>query len=187
MSSSTVVVLGGTGMIARCLVRRLHTLGVPVIAAVRDMAKAQAQLPSGVRLARVDLKDPVSLQHALHGSGATRAYGLLDVVGKEQLEALKAAGISHFVYVSTSFLGLPTEQTMLQQMHSGFESVIRASGLTYTFLRCEAFMSNSPNRSHTHAQPARTAHSHSLHCSDWYTAAVSFAVSQRFDGSNRFT
>ena len=125
------------------------------MAAVRDTAKARSKLPSDVRLVQVDLKDPASVQAAVLSSGATRVFGLIDVVGKAQLQALKTGGVTHFVYVSTSFIGLPTEPMALQQWQSGAENAIRSAGFTYTFLRCEAFMSNC-NKHRTHGRRATT-------------------------------
>ena len=130
-----------------------------MIATVRDTAKAKAKLPSGVQLLQVDLKDSKALQQAAQSSGAKRVFALMEVAAKESLEALKAGGVRHIVFVSTSFIGLPTETTPLQTWQTGFENTIRSTGFTYTFLRCEAFLSNSqPANSTAHTQTHRDSH-----------------------------
>ena len=141
-SAARLLVFGGTGSLGSSLVRQLHERGLPVVATVRDTQKAKAKLPTAVQLIQVDLKDPAAIQHAVHSSGAKRAFGLLYAVSKESMAAMKAGGLTHLVFISTSFIGMPTETMALQTWMTGYESVIKASGLTYTFLRCEAFMSN---------------------------------------------
>ena len=154
-SAPPILVLGGTGMIGSALVKQLHTQGVPVVATVRETAKAKAKLPSRVQLLQVDLKDPQALQQAAQTSGAKKIFALYEVTTKESLEALKAGGVRHIVFVSTAFVGLPTETVPLQTWHIAAENAIRAAGLTYTFLRCEAFLSNSqPTTTHTVHSPA---------------------------------
>lgn len=157
-SSAPVLVFGATGYIGSALVKQLHSRSVPVVAAVRDTAKAKAKLPSGVQLVQADFNDPASIQQAVQSSGAKRAFGLTQTASKESLEALKAGGLTHLLLVSTSFIGLPTEPMALQQWLSGAEAAIKAVGFTYTFLRCEAFMSNCELR-YTHRarqQPSTT-------------------------------
>jgi len=148
-SSSPVLVFGATGNIASSLVHQLHKSGVPVVATVRDTAKAKAKLPSGVQVVQVDFKDVASVKQAVVSSGAKRAFGVLDLISPENLDALKSAGLTHLVYISTSVMGLPTEPMALQQWQTGLEGAVKDSGLTYSILRGEAFMSNCKQQQHT--------------------------------------
>ena len=157
--SIPALVFGATGTIASSLVHLLHKQGVPVVATVRDTAKAKAKLPAGVQLVVVDFKDTASIKQAVQNSGAKRAFGLLDVAGKESIAAMKEAGLTHFVLVSTSFIGLPTESMALQQWMTAYEGGIKASGLTYTFLRCETFMSNGNQQQRTQSTISCAAYS----------------------------
>ena len=141
-SAAPVLVFGATGNIASSLVHLLHKQGVPVVATVRDTAKAKAKLPAGVQLVVVDFKDVASVRQAVASSGAKRAFGVLDLVSKESLDALKAGGLTHLVHVSTCVMGLPTETMPFQQWQTGAEGAVKESGLTWTILRPEAFMSN---------------------------------------------
>ena len=166
-SAAPVLVFGATGNIASSLVHLLHKQGVPVVATVRDTAKAKAKLPAGVQLVVVDFKDTASIKQAVQNSGAKRAFGLLDVAGKESLAAMKEAGLTHFVFISTVVLGLPTEPMALQQWAAGAEGAVTASGLTYTILRAESFMSNCTSRN-THGE-----HSH---CSESGQSAVTLTL-----------
>ena len=158
-SAAPILVFGATGNIASALVHQLHSRGVPVIATVRDTAKAQAKLPAGVQTVQVDFKDVASVKQAVHDSGAKRAYALLDVISQQSLDAMKTGGLTHLVYVSTSFVGLPTEATPITQWQTGTEAAVKASGLTYTILRAEVFMSNCQPHPHT-LHPLLTP----LHC-----------------------
>ena len=164
----TILVFAATGRIGSSLVHQLHTRGVPVVAAVRDTAKAKAKLPSGVQLLPIDFKDPASIQHAVHSSGAKRAFGLLHVASKEALDALKAGGLTHLVLISTSFIGMPTETMALQTWMTGFEGAIKASGLTYTFLRCEAFMSNGNQHRAAHSNQQQQTTAMTAPSSHWH-------------------
>ena len=156
-ASSPVLILGGTGNIGRAIAHLLHSRGVPVIATVRDTAKAQSKLPSGTQLVQVDFNDPNTLQQAVQSSQPKRAYALVNAVNKDTLATLKAGGVTHIVYISTAFIGLPTEPIALQTWQSGAENAIKGAGFTYTFLRAEAFMSNCNSQSHTTLAVPRTS------------------------------
>ena len=152
-ASAPVLILGGTGNIASPLIHQLHSRGVPVIATVRDTAKAQSKLPSGTQLAQVDFNDPNTLQQAVQSSKPTKAFTVIDVINEECLKVLKAAGVTHIVHVSTAAMGLPTEPMALQTWQTGAEGAIKAFGFTWTILRPEIFMSNCTNQHpHTHTQ-----------------------------------
>ena len=150
------------GHIAGSLIHQLHTRGVAVIATVRDAAKAKAKLPAGVQAMQVDFKDAASVKRAVQSSGAKRAYVIPAAAGNEALEAMKAGGLTHVVLVSTNTLGQPTELTALQTWGTTIESAIKAAGFTYTYLRCEGFMSNGRlSQTHTFVNAARYPLTHS--------------------------
>lgn len=62
-----ILVVGGTGMLGRPVVRRMVGEGVPVRAFVRDEARARSMLPAGVSYATGDLRDEESLARAMDG------------------------------------------------------------------------------------------------------------------------
>lgn len=142
-TSTPVLVFNATSMIDTSLIQQLHSSGTPVVAAVRDTSKPNTKIPSTVPLVRIDdYTNAQAIQQAVASTGAKRAFALQHAASAEALAAMKAGGLTHLVFVSTSFIGLPTEPIALQQWMSGSEAVIKASGLSYTFLRPEAFMSN---------------------------------------------
>ncbi len=112
----TALVTGATGFIGRALVRRLAAGGTPVIALVRDPARAAdlAALP-GVELARGDLREPgplcglaarVSVVYHLAGLTSARRRAEFMAVNAAATGALAAAAAAAasppaFVYVSS--------------------------------------------------------------------------------------
>jgi NADH dehydrogenase len=134
--------------------RRLAAQQKPVRALVRptgDASRIEELRASGAELAAGDLKDPASIQSACLGAAAvlSTASSVLsrqpgdtidgvDRLGQLQLiEAAKAAGVKHFVYVSFSPMA---EDFALQRAKREVEQALMASGMTYTILRPTFFM-----------------------------------------------
>ena len=67
-SNKTILVIGGTGMLGRPVVRRLMKDSLPVRAFVRDMERARGLLPQGVDLIMGDLRNILSIDAALEAS-----------------------------------------------------------------------------------------------------------------------
>ena len=150
-SDAPILVFGATGNIASSLVHQLHAAKVALVATVRDTTKAKAKLGSDVQLVQlVDFKDAAAVKAAVHNSGAKRAFALLDLITADTLNALKAGGLTHLVTISTTVVGLPTEPMPLQQWTVGLEDAVKASGLTYSILRADSFMSNCNQHQHQH-------------------------------------
>ncbi len=63
-----LTVIGATGKLAVPIIKRLQENSVDVTAIVRDVAKAQSVLPTGVEILAADLSDKDSLQSALQGT-----------------------------------------------------------------------------------------------------------------------
>ena len=139
------MILGATGSISSLVVRLLLGKGVPVTAAVRDLDKAKAALPSQAAVVRADFTDAASVQQAAEASKAQKVFLYPAAVSKELLAAFKAARcVRHLVMVSTSFigLGLPADN-MFTVYSSAAEAAVRDAGFAYTFLRCESFATNT--------------------------------------------
>jgi len=148
------LVVGATGLVGGEICRRLAAEHKPVRALVRpdaDGSRIEDLRKDGVEVATGDLKDAASLQAACAGvtavlSTASAAQShqpgdsieSVDRQGHLQLiEAAKASGAKHFVYVSFSPMA---EDFALQRAKREVERALAASGLTYTILRSTFFM-----------------------------------------------
>ncbi|MBD2603936.1 SDR family oxidoreductase [Scytonema hofmannii FACHB-248] len=145
-------VAGATGETGRRIVQELIAKNIPVRALVRDAEKAIAILPPDVELVVGDVLTPESLSTALGDSTivlcATGAKPSFDPTGpykvdfegtKNLVDAAKAKGIEHFVFVSslcTSKLFHPLNLFWLILVwKKQAEEYIQKSGLIYTIVR----------------------------------------------------
>ncbi len=145
-------VAGATGETGRRIVQELIARNIPVRALVRDLEKAKSILPGDVDLVQGDVLKPGDLSEALEDSTvllcATGAKPSLDPTApykvdyegtKNLVDAAKAVGIEHFVFVSslcTSQLFHPLNLFWLILVwKKQAEEYIQKSGLTYTIVR----------------------------------------------------
>lgn len=145
-------VAGATGETGRRIVQELIAKNIPVRALVRDADKARGILPNGVELVVGDVLTPETLSAALGDStvllcatGAKPGFDptapyKVDFEGTKNLvDAAKAKGIEHFVFVSslcTSKLFHPLNLFFLILVwKKQAEEYIQKSGLTYTIVR----------------------------------------------------
>jgi uncharacterized protein YbjT (DUF2867 family) len=148
------LIVGATGLVGGEVCRRMAAAKKPVRALVRptgDESRIEELRRAGVELAMGDLKDPASVQAACVGATAvvSTASSMLsrqpgdtidgvDRLGQLQLvEAAKAAGVKHFVFVSFSPIA---QDFALQRAKREVEQAVIASGMTYTILRPTFFM-----------------------------------------------
>ncbi len=145
-------VAGATGETGRRIVQELVARNIPVRALVRDTEKARGILPAEVELVVGDVLEPQTLTAALGDSTvllcATGAKPSFDPTGpykvdfegtKNLVDAAKAKGIEHFVFVSalcTSQLFHPLNLFWLILVwKKQAEEYLQKSGLTYTIVR----------------------------------------------------
>jgi uncharacterized protein YbjT (DUF2867 family) len=128
---------GVTGHLGRKVLDRLVVAGAPAVLLARHPDRVEA--PDGWEVRRCDYADPAGAQEALRGVDV-----LLMVSGAETpdrvdqhiafVDAAVAARVRHVVY--TSFLGAAPHATFtLARDHWATEERLRASGLSWTFLR----------------------------------------------------
>jgi len=146
------LVAGATGETGSRIVTTLVRRGVPVKALVRDAAAAREKLPIEVELFEGDVTDQASLQRALVDCtvllSATGARPSLDPTGpyqvdyegtKNLVDAAQAAGIEHFVMVSSlcvsRFFHPLNLFWLILYWKKQAEEYLQASGLTYTIVR----------------------------------------------------
>ena len=150
---STVLVAGATGFLGSEICHQLILKKMNVKGLVRDTSDANkvAQLKaSGVETIEGDLKNKISLEHALHGVSAiistvsstlSRQEGdsiqTVDDEGQINLiDAAITAGVKQMIYISLCELG----ENPLQTAKRNVEKHIVESGLNYTILQPTYFM-----------------------------------------------
>src|SRR3954454_17965543 len=136
-----ILVTGATGNVGAELVRALAAAGEPVRALVRDDAR-RAALPAGVEAAVGDLDRPETLGPALEG---VRGVHLLAGYSglPDALDRMRRAGVERVTLQSSSAVPGGDTTNAVARYHIESEAAIRASGLAWTFLQPNGFMSNA--------------------------------------------
>ncbi|WP_328789532.1 MULTISPECIES: NAD(P)H-binding protein [unclassified Streptomyces] len=137
----TILITGARGKVGRAVIDRLHSAGLPVRAA--SARPAELTVPAGVETAELVLDRPETFAAALRGVRQVFLYpqpaGIHDLI-----EAAEAAGVEHVVLLSSSSVLAPDAEDDPLASHSlKVERALADSGLTCTFLRPDAFASNS--------------------------------------------
>lgn len=147
----TILVTGATGQQGGAVARHLLAEGFSVRALTRnpDSEKAASIAGEGAELVQGDLNDPASLEAAL--KGVDGVFGVQNFwesgvdgevkQGINLADAVKAAGIRHFVYSS---VGGAERNTGIPHFDSKWkvEEHIRSLGIPATILRPVFFMEN---------------------------------------------
>ncbi|WP_230208197.1 SDR family oxidoreductase [Microlunatus sp. Gsoil 973] len=137
-----LLITGATGHIGRPLVDQLAQHGVPVRVLVRSLDRA-ADLPDTVERVQGDLDDLSTLTAAFRnvrrlflltpGIGTSMADNALQVAARSGLEQV-------VLLSSTNVIGDPVPA--MGRWHHSREILVRASGIRWTILRPNGFMSN---------------------------------------------
>lgn len=138
-----IVVSGASGNIGSEVVRQLVIGGSKVRALSRDPSKLADV--AGVEVAKADLLEPASLDAAFAGAEKVFLVGnAADIprVATIASAAAKRAGVRHVVMVSSATIEMEPVGT-IGNWHLEAETVIKSSGLTWTFLRPGNFASNT--------------------------------------------
>ncbi len=145
-------VAGATGETGRRMINQLVDRGIPVRAMVRDLEAAQAILPTGIELISGDVSNTERIKSAMSdctvlfcATGARPSFNPIgpyqvDYEGTKNLvDAAKANGIEHFVFVSslcTSKFFHPLNLFwLILYWKKQAEEYLQRSGLTYTIVR----------------------------------------------------
>lgn len=146
------LVAGATGETGSRIVAQLLKRGIAVKALVRDPTAAQAKLPEAVELVTGEVGNRASLEAALADCtvllSATGARPSLNPTGpyqvdydgtKNLVDAAKAAGIEHFVMVSSlcvsKFFHPLNLFWLVLYWKKQAEAYLQRSGLTFTIVR----------------------------------------------------
>ncbi len=153
-TSGAVLIVGATGRSGPAMIAALKAEGYSnLYALVRDASTAKTKLSSDIKLLQGDVRDPASLRAAMQGvtyivsslgantfNDPANSPEMVDFQGVRNLaEAAKAAGVKHYVQVSS--LGVTNPNHPLNRFGKVMdwklkgENALRASGVTYTIVR----------------------------------------------------
>lgn len=137
-----IVVIGALGNVGAEVVKSLQASHIPLRATDLFPERVHLRLGADTEAVRFDFSDPSTYEAAFQGANAMflmRPPQISDVKKYmfPALDAAKAAGVRHVVFLS--LIGI--EQNTIVP-HYKVEQYLRASGMTYTFLRCSFFMQN---------------------------------------------
>jgi len=145
-SELMILVSGATGTAGKEIVLQMASLGIPVKALVRDMAKATPFRGKCVHVTVGDLNEMATLDEAF--KEVDRAL-LLPANNANQVEqertfidAAKRAGVQHIVKFSALGADDPQSGSRIIRWHAEAEDYLEASGLAWTHLRPCMFMQN---------------------------------------------
>jgi uncharacterized protein YbjT (DUF2867 family) len=135
-----ILVTGATGNAGGGVVNGLLEVG----AGVRGLVKpgSESRLPEGVEAATGDLNDPGSLRGPLEGVSAVFLLSGYEGI-EESLESMRDAGVERVVLLSSSAAPTGDLDNAVARYHILSEQAVRDSGLPWTFLQPNSFMSNA--------------------------------------------
>jgi (4-alkanoyl-5-oxo-2,5-dihydrofuran-3-yl)methyl phosphate reductase len=138
----TYLVTGATGNIGGRVVERLLAKGARPRIFVRNLEKARERYGDRVEIAPGDLGDPASLARALEGVKVLfLASGGSDLAKIDEAAAriAKSEGVQLLVKLSTYDVA---QQVGTGIWHAAGEAAIKASGISFVFVRPTGFMDN---------------------------------------------
>jgi uncharacterized protein YbjT (DUF2867 family) len=136
-----IFVTGGTGNVGAELVKALAATGQPVRALIRR-DEDRGRLPTGAEGYVGDLNRPETLVDGLAGVSGVHLLAGYDNL-PELLREMRSAGVERVVLQSSSAAPGGDTTNAVARYHIESERAIRKSGLAWTFLQPNAFMSNA--------------------------------------------
>jgi uncharacterized protein YbjT (DUF2867 family) len=136
-----ILVTGATGNVGRELVRRLAADGEEVVALIRR-DQDRARLPAGVQGLVGDLNRPETMAPALPGVRAAHLLAGYDGLS-DLLRAMRRAGVARVTLQSSSAVPSGDMTNAVARYHILSEQAVRDSGVAWTFLQPNSFMTNT--------------------------------------------
>ena len=136
-----ILVTGATGNVGRELVRQLAEGGEEVVALIRR-DEDRARLPSGVHGVVGDLNRPQPWAPTLSGVRAAHLLAGYDGLD-ELLSAMRDAGVERVTLQSSSSVPAGDMTNAVARYHILSEQAVRDSGLAWTFIQPNSFMTNA--------------------------------------------
>lgn len=136
-----IVVTGATGNAGGAVIRALLGSGERVRGLVRGEAD-RSRLPAGVEAVTGDLNEPGTLRASLRDVRAVFLLsGYRDMPGA--LAEMRRAGVERIVLLSSSAAPDGDLSNAIARYHIVSEHAVRESGVPFTFIQPNAFMSNT--------------------------------------------
>lgn len=142
-----IAITGATGQLGQLVIQSLlkNTATANIVALVRNKSKAADLKAKGIELRFFDYDTPATLASALSGIDkllliSANEVGRRTPQHKAVIDAAQQAGVPYIAY--TSLLNADHSTLGLAQEHRETESLIKASGLQYTFLRNNWYSEN---------------------------------------------
>jgi uncharacterized protein YbjT (DUF2867 family) len=135
-----ILVTGASGNAGGAVVRALLDAGEEVRALVREADRSV--LPAGVDVATGDLNRPETLRAPVTGVKAAFLLSGYDGLA-EMLSQMRHAGVERAVLLSSSAAPSADTTNAVARYHIASEAAVRESGLGWTFLQPNSFMTNT--------------------------------------------
>lgn len=136
-----ILVTGATGNAGGAVARALSAAGQPARALIRDEGR-RSVLPSGVEGVVGDLNQASTLGPALDGVRAVFLLSGYDQL-RDALSRMQESGVERVVLLSSSAAPGGDLSNAIASYHIQSEQAVRDSGLAWTFLQPNSFMSNT--------------------------------------------
>jgi uncharacterized protein YbjT (DUF2867 family) len=147
-----ILIVGASGRLGSVVAELLLAQGKSVRAMTRTPLNLAHLQQQGAEVVSGDLRNPASLlsacrgveqvvavAHALVGKGDNNPQTVDDVGNRHLIDAAKAAGVKHFIFVSVQGAS-PDSPLEFFRIKYRTEEYLRASDLSFTILRPSAFM-----------------------------------------------
>ncbi len=147
-----ILIVGASGRLGSVVAELLLAQGKSVRAMARTPLNLAHLQQQGAEVVSGDLRNPASLlsacrgveqvvavAHALVGKGDNNPQTVDDVGNRHLIDAAKAAGVKHFIFVSVQGAS-PDSPLEFFRIKYRTEEYLRASDLSFTILRPSAFM-----------------------------------------------
>jgi uncharacterized protein YbjT (DUF2867 family) len=147
-----ILIVGASGRLGSMVAELLLAQGKAVRAMTRTPLNLAHLKQQGAEVVSGDLRNPASLlsacqgveqvvaaAHALVGKGDNNPQTVDDAGNRQLIDAAKAAGVKHFIFVSVRGAS-PDSPLEFFRIKYRTEEYLRASGLSFTILRPSAFM-----------------------------------------------
>ena len=147
-----ILIIGASGFLGRDVTKLLLSKGEKVRLLVRTPSKVEDLQQAGAEAMQGDLIDPPSLMracqgvdrvlaaaHSLLGKGRYKSEAVDDAGHRALIDAARAAGVAHFVYMSMLSVS-PDHPFDFARRKYSIEEYLKASGLSYTILRPSWYM-----------------------------------------------
>jgi uncharacterized protein YbjT (DUF2867 family) len=135
-----ILVTGATGNAGGGVVSGLIELGADARGLVRE--GSESKLPNGVEPAVGDLNEPESLRGPLDGVSAVFLLSGYDGIS-DSLALMRDAGVERVVLLSSSAAPTGKLDNAVARYHILSERAVRESGIPWTFLQPNSFMTNA--------------------------------------------